>query len=37
MTAGTIAAWRKAEGDELKPGDVIAEVETDKVRWRVGT
>jgi multidrug efflux pump subunit AcrA (membrane-fusion protein) len=32
MTTGTIAKWRKAEGDALNPGDVIAEVETDKVR-----
>jgi hypothetical protein len=32
MNKGTIAKWRKAEGDALNPGDVIAEVETDKVR-----
>lgn len=30
MEKGTIAKWRKAEGDALNPGDVIAEVETDK-------
>lgn len=31
MAKGTIAKWRKKEGDALNPGDVIAEVETDKV------
>lgn len=30
MSTGTIAKWLKAEGDEIAPGDVIAEVETDK-------
>ena len=30
MTAGNIASWKKAEGDEIAVGDVIAEVETDK-------
>ena len=30
MEAGTIAAWKMAEGDAFKDGDVIAEVETDK-------
>ena len=30
--AGNIAAWKKAEGDEVAAGDSIAEVETDKVR-----
>jgi pyruvate dehydrogenase E2 component (dihydrolipoamide acetyltransferase) len=30
MEAGTIAAWKLAEGDSFKDGDVIAEVETDK-------
>lgn len=32
MTKGTIARWLKKEGDAIKPGDSIAEVETDKVR-----
>ena len=30
MTEGTIAAWHKKEGDEVKSGDILAEVETDK-------
>jgi len=30
MTQGNIAAWHKKEGDSIAPGDVIAEVETDK-------
>jgi pyruvate/2-oxoglutarate dehydrogenase complex dihydrolipoamide acyltransferase (E2) component len=31
MKAGTIAKWLKKEGDVLKPGDALADVETDKV------
>ncbi|SHN02037.1 pyruvate dehydrogenase E2 component (dihydrolipoamide acetyltransferase) [Cyclobacterium lianum] len=30
MQEGTIAGWLKKEGDEVKSGDVLAEVETDK-------
>lgn len=30
MEVGTISKWRKAEGEALKPQDVVAEVETDK-------
>ena len=30
MEAGTLAEWRKQPGDEVKRGDIIAEVETDK-------
>ncbi|AEL24476.1 pyruvate dehydrogenase complex dihydrolipoamide acetyltransferase [Cyclobacterium marinum] len=30
MQEGTIASWLKKEGDEVKSGDVLAEVETDK-------
>lgn len=30
MAAGTIAAWKKAVGDSVAAGDVIADVETDK-------
>ncbi|MEO1221813.1 MAG: pyruvate dehydrogenase complex E1 component subunit beta [Pseudomonadota bacterium] len=30
MEEGTLARWLKAEGDALEPGDIIAEIETDK-------
>jgi pyruvate dehydrogenase E1 component beta subunit len=30
MEEGTLARWLKAEGDTIEPGDIIAEVETDK-------
>jgi hypothetical protein len=32
---GNIAAWRKAEGDSVQPGDILAEIETDKatIEW----
>ncbi|HXT10061.1 MAG TPA: dihydrolipoamide acetyltransferase family protein [Candidatus Angelobacter sp.] len=30
MTEGTVVKWRKALGDKIEIGDVIAEVETDK-------
>ncbi|MES2309226.1 MAG: pyruvate dehydrogenase complex dihydrolipoamide acetyltransferase [Verrucomicrobiota bacterium] len=30
MTEGTVVKWLKKEGDEVKQGEVIAEVETDK-------
>jgi pyruvate dehydrogenase E2 component (dihydrolipoamide acetyltransferase) len=30
MTEATLAKWLKKEGDVVKPGDMIAEVETDK-------
>jgi pyruvate dehydrogenase E2 component (dihydrolipoamide acetyltransferase) len=30
MTEGTIAQWLKKEGDTVKSGDILAEVETDK-------
>lgn len=30
MTVGTLVNWLKKEGDTIEPGDVIAEVETDK-------
>src|SRR5262245_27531881 len=30
MEKGNLAKWLKAEGDDVKAGDVIAEIETDK-------
>jgi len=30
MTEGNLARWLKSEGDSISPGDVIAEIETDK-------
>eukprot|EP00900_Chrysochromulina_parva_P019678 jgi/Chrpa1/27711/Chrysochromulina_OHIO_Genome00001954-RA len=30
MTSGNLASWKKAVGDKIEAGDVIAEVETDK-------
>jgi pyruvate dehydrogenase E2 component (dihydrolipoamide acetyltransferase) len=30
MTEGTVVKWRKAVGDNVETGDVVAEVETDK-------
>ena len=35
MTEGAIAKWHKREGDTVKSGDVIAEVETDKATVEV--
>ena len=35
MTEGTLARWLKAEGDAVAPGDVIAEIETDKATMEV--
>ncbi|MFN0044174.1 MAG: biotin/lipoyl-containing protein, partial [Alphaproteobacteria bacterium] len=35
MTEGAIAKWHKREGDAVKSGDVIAEVETDKATVEV--
>jgi pyruvate dehydrogenase E2 component (dihydrolipoamide acetyltransferase) len=35
MTEGTLAKWLKAEGDTIKAGDVIAEIETDKATMEV--
>ena len=30
MTEGVLAKWHKKVGDKVKPGDVLAEIETDK-------
>jgi pyruvate dehydrogenase E2 component (dihydrolipoamide acetyltransferase) len=35
MTEGTLAKWLKNEGDTVKPGEVIAEIETDKATMEV--
>ncbi len=35
MTEGKLAKWLKSVGDEVKPGDVIAEIETDKATMEV--
>src|SRR5882724_4054656 len=35
MTEGKLAKWLKQEGDAVKPGDVIAEIETDKATMEV--
>ena len=35
MTEGKLARWLKKEGDAVSPGDVIAEIETDKAMMEV--
>ncbi|MCB1552118.1 MAG: biotin/lipoyl-binding protein, partial [Alphaproteobacteria bacterium] len=35
MTEGNLARWLKKEGDVVKAGDVIAEIETDKATMEV--
>src|ERR1700738_1699201 len=35
MEKGNLARWLKKEGDKVKPGDVIAEIETDKATMEV--
>ncbi len=35
MTEGNLAKWHKKEGDTVKAGDVIAEIETDKATMEV--
>ena len=35
MTEGNLARWLKHEGDPVAPGDVIAEIETDKATMEV--
>ena len=35
MTEGNLARWIKREGDKVKAGDVIAEIETDKATMEV--
>ena len=35
MESGTLSKWLKKEGDKIKSGDVIAEIETDKATMEV--
>ncbi len=35
MTEGNLTRWLKAEGDTVAPGDVLAEIETDKATMEV--
>ncbi len=35
MTEGTLAKWLVKEGDQVGPGDVLAEIETDKAIMEV--
>jgi pyruvate dehydrogenase E1 component beta subunit len=35
MTEGNLAKWHKREGDAVQPGDVLAEIETDKATMEV--
>jgi len=35
MTEGNLAKWHKKEGDAVKAGEVIAEIETDKATMEV--
>lgn len=32
MTAGSIGTWQKKPGDNIVPGDVLVEIETDKAQ-----
>ena len=35
MTEGTLAKWLVGEGDTVAPGDILAEIETDKATMEV--
>ncbi|MEX2009164.1 MAG: biotin/lipoyl-containing protein, partial [Dongiaceae bacterium] len=35
MTEGNLLKWHKKEGDEVRAGDVVAEIETDKATMEV--
>src|ERR1700687_3730718 len=35
MEKGNLAKWMKGEGDKIKSGDIIAEIETDKATMEV--
>jgi len=36
MEKGNLAKWLKKEGDKVKSGDIIAEIETDRRPWSRG-
>ncbi len=35
MEEGTIIAWRKEEGDAVKKGEILLDIQTDKVEYEV--
>ena len=35
MSSGKILTWKKNEGDQIKRGDILAEVETDKANLEI--
>ncbi len=35
MECGTVSGWQKKEGDKVVPGDILAEIETDKATMEV--
>ena len=35
MTEGNLSKWLVKEGDQIKPGDLLAEIETDKATMEV--
>jgi pyruvate dehydrogenase E2 component (dihydrolipoamide acetyltransferase) len=35
MEEGTVLGWRKQDGDEVKKGEVIAEIESDKASFEI--
>src|SRR5215510_10531572 len=35
MTEGKLSKWSKSVGDAVKPGDILAEIETDKATMEV--
>lgn len=35
MTEGTLARWLKAEGEQIRRGDLIAEISTDKINYEI--
>jgi pyruvate dehydrogenase E2 component (dihydrolipoamide acetyltransferase) len=32
MTQGNLGSWKKKIGDEVQPGDILVEIETDKAQ-----